>query len=156
VRRRAQAAVLERHADAAQVLTYITNTIFQDHRLEVDLRHFRDALAPTALDDEIPERVIEALLAQVEAMYPTVQEYYRFKARALRLTDFATYDLLAPYATAEVKVPFARAQTLVLESFAEVAPVFADSARAFFEERRIDAEPRPGKRDGAFCAGMLP
>jgi oligoendopeptidase F len=156
VRRRAQAAVLERHAQAAQVLTYITNTIFQDHRLEVDLRHFAGVLAPTALDDEIPERVIETLLAQVEAVYPTVQEYYRLKARALGLADFATYDLLAPYAAAEVRVPFARAQTLVLESFAEVAPVFADAARAFFEERRIDAEPRPGKRDGAFCAGMLP
>jgi oligoendopeptidase F len=156
VRRRAQAAVLERHAQHAQVLTYLTNTIFQDHKLETDLRHFPDVLAPTALDDEIPAPVIETLLAAVEERYPVVHEYYRLKARALGLGDFATCDLLAPYSDSERRVSFPDAQKLVLESFGQVATPFADAARAFFDERRIDAEPRPGKRDGAFCAGMLP
>jgi oligoendopeptidase F len=156
VRKRAQAAVLDKHAQHAQVLTYLTNTIFQDHKLETDLRKFPDVLAPTALDDEIPAPVIETLMSSVEERYPVVHEYYRLKARALGLGDFATYDLLAPYSESERQVSFADAQKLVLESFAQVAPPFADAARAFFDERRIDAEPRPGKRDGAFCAGMLP
>jgi oligoendopeptidase F len=30
----------------------------------------------------------------------------------------------------------------------------AGVARAFFDERRVDAEPRPGKRGGAFCASV--
>jgi oligoendopeptidase F len=156
IRRRAQAAVLERHAEHAQVLTYMSNTIFQDHALETQLRHFGDVLAPTALDDEIPAPVIETLLRAAEERYPVVHEYYRLKARALGLSDFATCDLLAPYGASERRVPFPEAERLVLEAFAEVAPPFADAARAFFAERRIDAEPRPGKRDGAFCAGMLP
>src|SRR5215831_5058259 len=156
VRRRAQAAVLERHAENAQVLNYITNTIFQDHRIEIGLRGYANVLAPTSLDDEIPETVIETLMRAVEDRYPVVHEYYRLKARALGLADFATYDLLAPYSASERQVSFPEAQTLVLESFAQVATPFADAARAFFDERRIDAEPRPGKRDGAFCAGMLP
>src|SRR5439155_201140 len=51
VRRRAQAAVLERHAGNAQVLNYITNTIFQDHGIEIGLRSYPNVLAPTRLDD---------------------------------------------------------------------------------------------------------
>jgi oligoendopeptidase F len=156
VRRSAQQAVLARHADSAQVLTYLTNTVFQDHRIETQLRRFASALAPTALDDEIPESVISALLVAVEERYPVVHEYYRLKARALGLRDFATYDVLAPYGASERRVTWDDAQKLVLESFRQVAAPFADAAEAFFTERRIDAEPRPGKRDGAFCAGMLP
>src|SRR5262249_27499801 len=115
----------------------------KDHKLETDLRQFPDVLAPTALDDEIPAPAIETLLASVEERYPIVHEYYRLKAHALGLADFATYDLLAPYSASERRVAFPDAQRLVLESFAQVAPPLADAARAFFDERRIDAEPRP-------------
>src|SRR5262249_4345687 len=156
VRRRAQAAVLERHAQHAQVLNYLTNVVFQDHRIEVGLRRYENVVAPTALDDELPQTAIETLMRAVEERYPVVHEYYRLKARALGLDDFATCDLLAPYGASERRVAFPEAQKLVLDAFAQVAQPFADAARGFFEEGRIDAEPRPGKRDGAFCAGMLP
>ena len=36
------------------------------------------------------------------------------------------------------------------------APELADTARAFFDERRIDAPVRPGKRGGAFCSYTVP
>ena len=35
-------------------------------------------------------------------------------------------------------------------------PSSADAARAFFDERWIDAPVRPGKRGGAFCAYTVP
>ena len=35
-------------------------------------------------------------------------------------------------------------------------PELADTARAFFDERRIDAPVRPGKRGGAFCSYTVP
>ena len=34
---------------------------------------------------------------------------------------------------------------MVLDSFAELAPEFADTARTFFDQPWIDARPRPGK-----------
>ena len=49
------------------------------------------------------------------------------KARALGLSDFATCDLLAPYSDSERRVSFPEAQKLVLESFAQVAPPFAEA-----------------------------
>ena len=41
---------------------------------------------------------------------------------------------------------------LIDASFGRFSPRIADLADGFFDERRIDAEPRSGKRGGAFCA----
>ena len=48
------------------------------------------------------------------------------------------------------------AKELVLASYAEFTPELGDPARAFFDERRIDAPPRPAKRGGAFAAYTVP
>ena len=53
-------------------------------------------------------------------------------------------------------IPWARAKDMVLESFAGFSGELADTARAFFDERRIDAPVRPGKRGGAFCSYTVP
>ncbi|HEY3354042.1 MAG TPA: M3 family oligoendopeptidase [Polyangia bacterium] len=156
VRRRASAAVLERHRDHAQVLVYVANTLWQDHRLEVDLRRFDGPMAPTLLDDELSRAGVEALMSAVESRYGLAHEYYRLKARALGIGDFATHDLLAPYAAESRRITWAEAQADVESAFAEVSPEMRAIARGFFAERRIDAEPRPGKRDGAFCSAMVP
>jgi oligoendopeptidase F len=53
-------------------------------------------------------------------------------------------------------IAWASAKEMVLDSFAGFAPELADTARAFFDERRIDAPVRPGKRGGAFCSYTVP
>lgn len=157
VRRAAHEAVLERFSQHEKVLTYLTNTLYQDHRLEIDLRRYATPMAPTILEDELVAEVVEALMSTVEAAYPVAQEYLRLKARALGLGgDFATHDLLAPYPGASRQVTWEAAQQEVLSAFEELSPAFARNARRFFDEARIDARPRAGKRDGAFCMGMVP
>jgi oligoendopeptidase F len=53
-------------------------------------------------------------------------------------------------------VRFDEARDEVLSAFDALSPRAKELAGGFFDEGRIDAEPRPGKRDGAFCAGMVP
>jgi oligoendopeptidase F len=80
----------------------------------------------------------------------------RLKAKALSLSDFSSHDVLAPLDTVERKVPFEEGRRLVLDAFGAFEPRFAAIAREFFDRRWLDVMPRPGKRDGAFCSGMLP
>jgi oligoendopeptidase F len=56
----------------------------------------------------------------------------------------------------EETIAWADAKDMVLESFAGFASELADAARAFFDDRRIDAPVRPGKRGGAFCSYTVP
>jgi oligoendopeptidase F len=44
----------------------------------------------------------------------------------------------------------------VLASYADFTPELGDPARAFFDDNRIDAPPRPAKRGGAFAAYTVP
>ncbi len=157
VRKAAHEGVLARFSQHEQVLTYLVNALYQDHKIESDLRGHASPIAATALDDELTPEVIEALMGTVERAYPAAQEYFTLKAGALDLAgDFRTHDLLAPYPGADRTVTWEAAQAEVLGAFSELAPELAARARRFFDERRIDARPRRGKRDGAFCMGMTP
>ncbi len=156
VRTRAHAQVLERFQREAPTIAYVVNTLYQDHRLENELRHYETPVTPTLLDDELPRATLDALMTAVEDHYPVAQEYFRLKARALGLDRLATHDVLAPYPSGERDVPWESARAEVLRGFASVDPQLGTLAEAFFTEGRIDAEPRAGKRDGAFCSGMVP
>ncbi len=156
VREEATRGVVKAHADREHVLTYIFNTVFEDHRQMVEVRHYPDPMAPTLLEEDLDPAVVEALLSASEANYRLAQRYYRTKARVLGLTDFSTHDLLAPYATEVKEVPFEEGKRIVLESFASFSPRFEAEARGFFDGRYIDVPPAPGKQGGAFCSGMRP
>lgn len=156
VREQATRALFQSYADRSHVLNYIFNTVYQDHAQDVAVRSYPSAIAPTLLSDDLSQDVIEALLSATEANYDIVQDYYRLKAKALNITDFASFDTLAPYAETVRKIPFAQGRDIVLETFGAFNPAFADIARRFFEGRWIDVPAAPGKRGGAFCAGMVP
>jgi oligoendopeptidase F len=148
--------VLERLRDESPLIAYILNTLYQDHRLETDLRRYPHPVAPTLLDDELPLATLDALMTAVESHYPVAQRYFSLKAKALGLDQLATHDVLAPYPDGEREVRFDEARDEVLAAFDALSPRAQELARGFFDEGRIDAEARPGKRDGAFCAGMVP
>jgi oligoendopeptidase F len=156
VRERAYRTFLETFAGQEVVLTGVFNAILQDHRLDCELRRYPDPVAPTHLDNEVRAETVETMMAATERRYPLAQEYFRLKARLLGLPRLKNTDLYAPLGAAPATIPFADAQALVLDSFAAFSPAFADRARAFFERRWIDAEVRPGKRLGAFCASPGP
>jgi oligoendopeptidase F len=54
------------------------------------------------------------------------------------------------------KIAYGDAVKMVLDSFNEFSPTVAGEAKRVFDDGHIDAEIRPGKRGGAFCAGILP
>lgn len=156
VREAATVGVLKTYAAQSHVLTYIFNTIYEDHRQTLQIRRYDDPMAPTLLDEDLEPEVIEALMSAVESHYPLVQRYYRTKAKVLGISDFASHDLMAPYGGVERQVPYGEAQRLVLDCFSSFSPDFSRRAQSFFEEGYIDVPPAPGKQSGAFCSGMRP
>jgi oligoendopeptidase F len=156
VRERAFTTFLDTHANHALVLTAIFNNIFLDHKIDCEMRRYPDVTLPTHLSNEIAPETVEAMMQAVERHYPLAQEYFRLKAQLLNVERLKNTDIYAPIEAEVEQLSFAQAQELILTAFGQFNEQFAALAADFFHKRWIDAEVRPGKRGGAFCAALSP
>jgi oligoendopeptidase F len=156
LRRQASESLFRVLSEHGLVLTFVYDTLVQDHLTMDRLRRFPHPMAARHLGNEIDAAAVDQMLAVSEANYGLAQEYFRLKARLLDLPRLMLYDQYAPVGEDLPRCDFGRAQRVVLEAFDRFSPVFAATARQFFERRWIDAELRPGKQDGAFCASPTP
>ena len=102
----------------------------------------------------IDRATLDAMLAAARAAFPTFRRYLHAKAKALHLQRLTWYDLFAPMGS-ETKVwSFATGADFIVEHFGSYSSRMADFAARAFREHWIDAEPRPGKRDGGYCLAL--
>jgi oligoendopeptidase F len=107
----------------------------------------------------VPDAVVDTLLDVCAEQAPLFHRYFKLKAGWLGLPNgkLRRYDLYAPLnKESSKKIAYGDAVEMVLDSFNEFSPIVAKEARRVFDDGHIDAEIRPGKRGGAFCAGILP
>jgi oligoendopeptidase F len=142
--------------DNARLLTYLFNTLVLDHRVDCGLRRFASPMGPRNLANEIPAGVVDALMTATERHHGVVQRYYRLKGKLLGLDQLYEYDRYAPISAEQPSCDWARARQIVLESYNAFSPKAGGIVGEFFEKRWIDAEPRPGKRGGAFSSSAVP
>ncbi|MGE0683609.1 MAG: M3 family metallopeptidase [Candidatus Binatia bacterium] len=156
LRERAFTTFLDTHANHSLVLTSIFNNIFLDHKIDCEMRQYQDVTLPTHLSNEIAPETVEAMMQTVERHYPLAQEYFRLKAQMLNVERLKNTDIYAPIEAEIEQFTFSQAQELILTAFGQFNEPFAALAADFFQKRWIDAEVRPGKRGGAFCAALSP
>jgi pepF/M3 family oligoendopeptidase len=112
---------------------------------------------PTPLDvalfaNNIDGETLDAMMTAAREFFPDLRRYLRAKAKALGVPTLAWYDLFAPVLEEEEgSWEFPAARAFVEEQFATYSDELAGLARRAFEGGWIDAEPREGKRGGAFC-----
>ena len=145
------------YAHEANVLGQIYANIVRDwHDEQVVLRGYASPIAVRNMSNDVPDRAVEALLEVSRQNAGTFQRYFRLKARWLGMDRLRRYDVYAPLATSDRKVPYADAVRSVLETLEEFHPRFAEYAQRVFSEGHLDGEIRKGKRGGAFCYTVLP
>jgi oligoendopeptidase F len=126
------------------------------HNEYVGLRGYSSPIAARNVDNDVPDRAVEALLEVARANAPVFHRYFRLKAHWLGLPRLRRYDLYAPLATSDREVPYEAAVESVLSTFQGFHPTFGDMAERVFREGHIDSELRKGKRSGAFCSTVTP
>ena len=156
VRQAAHDGLYEALAKAGPVLTFAYDTLIQDKRTMDRLRGFADPMASRHLGNEIPATAVMAMMQAVEQAYPIAQAWFRTKARLLGLPQLMIYDQYAPLDQRERAVLWVDARRLVEESYDAIDPGFGAIAREVFAQNWIDAEPRDGKRGGAYCSYPSP
>jgi len=151
VRRRAYEAELQAWERHALPIASALNSIKGETLRLAHKRGWASPLEQALFENAIDAQTLDALQSAVREALPDFRRYLRAKARALELERLAWYDLFAPLSAAGRAWSFEEARAFILEVFGGYSPRLQDLAERAFREGWIDAEPRPGKRDGAFC-----
>jgi oligoendopeptidase F len=151
-RKQAATGLAKALEERTPVLALAFNTLAFEKQVEDRWRKYADPAASRHLANEVDADAVEALEAAVVEGYPRVSHrYYKLKAKIMGRTTLDYWDRNAPLDTAQPRAyGWDEAKAMVLDSFSDLAPKFADTAQIFFAQPWIDARPRAGKQSGAY------
>jgi pepF/M3 family oligoendopeptidase len=114
-------------------------------------RGWGTALDAALRDARIDRATLDAMMTAAHESFPDWRRYLRAKARALGVEQLAWYDLFAPVGGSGRPWTFDEGADFIVTRFGAYSPKLQAFARRAFDNHWIDAEPRAGKEDGAFC-----
>jgi oligoendopeptidase F len=117
-------------------------------------RKYASPMDSSLINNDTQEVIIGNLLKTIEEGAASYRRYLKLKTKLMALPVLGNHDIMAPLdESIELKVTFQQAQDLVIQAYTRFDPQYASAVKEIFEKRHINATPRFGKRNGAFCAG---
>jgi len=121
------------------------------------LRGYESPLEETLIKSRLDRETLEAMVTAMKESLPSFRKFYLKKAEKLgHKKGLPFYDLFAPTGESDMRFTYEEARDFVVKNFRTFSNKLADFADNAFENRWIDAEPREGKRGGAFCSNIHP
>lgn len=117
-------------------------------------RGWQSSLENALFFANIDQQALDAMLTAARESFPHFRRYMQAKAKALCTALLAWFDVFAPLSSEEASWPYDKAEIFVEKQFRDYSDKMGDFAARAFREKWIDAEPRMGKRDGAYCSGF--
>ena len=141
-------------AQEADLFATILNRIAGFRLQSYKMRNWEQPLTELLEQNRISEASLKAMMEALDQYRDLFHAYYARKiAQAERVTgewhDFETNT----YRSAR-HVPFEMAETIVTTQFKRLNPQLGAFAENVFSEGWVDAENRPGKAEGGFCAAF--
>jgi oligoendopeptidase F len=156
VRQQLASAVTAGLEPGLRTRAFLFNTLLLDKSVDDRLRGYPSWISSRNLANEASDESVQALVDAVVDNYSIAQRWYTLKARVLGLDKLADYDRMASVATADRDIGWAEGTRIVRDAYASFSPELAGIVDRFLDESWIDAPIRPGKRGGAFAAGVSP
>lgn len=150
IRRRAYEAELAAWHGVREPLAACLNSVKGTVNTLNRRRGRTDALHEPLAQARIDRETLEAMLGAMQDSFPAFRRYFRAKARLLGKTALPWWDLFAPVGQSETRYTYAEARGFILAQFSTFSDRLVSLARRAFDQNWIDAEPRDGKRGGAF------
>lgn len=120
-----------------------------------EMRGYDSPLQQTLIDSRMDEQILDAMLSAIEESLPVFQRFYRKKAELLgHENGLPFYDLYAPVGSVNKTYTYEDASAFIVKNFRTFSNKLGNYADNAFKKRWIDAEPREGKRGGAFCVNL--
>ncbi len=150
-RRRAFEAELAAWEDSRVPIAAALNSIKGEVNTLARRRGWDSALEIALFEANIDRATFDAMMDSAEESFPDFRHYLHLKAGSLEVDRLAWYDIEAPVGKAARRWSYQEATEFIIEQFGTFSPKLSGLAQRAFDRDWIDAEPRNGKRDGAFC-----
>lgn len=116
-------------------------------------RKYSSPMESSIISNDTEQATIDNLLCNIEEGSKQYRRYLKLKAELMGLPVLGNHDIIAPLPdSSELKFSFKEAQNLITRAYARFDEQYASAVKEMFEKQHIDAAPRFGKRNGAFCA----
>ena len=125
------------------------------HAVIIDRRRgWPGTLASGLWENRVTPAILEAMQTAARESFPDFRRFLTAKAHVHGHPGaLPWWDLVAPVPGAAA-YNWSEAEAVVAAAFATFKPRLRELAAQAFRERWVDAEPRPGKRGGAFCMAI--
>lgn len=151
VRKRAYEAELQAWESVREPLAAALNGVKGSAATLNKKRGRVDALH-TALDQaRIDRETLQTMLNAMQEVFPTFRRYLRAKAKRFGHDALPWWDMFAPTGSTQRRFTWVEREKFILTQFRGFSERLAALAQRAFDHNWIDAEPRDGKRGGAFC-----
>ena len=155
LRKRAMRIFLERYRKDRVIIESLYNTVVRDWDTEAKLRGYEKPISMRNFENEVDDETVQKLIEVTTDRYGILQRYYEWKSKELG-EELTPADVYAPVGEVDREFSFEEAEEIVLRAYYGFSDRVGRIVEEFFEERRIDAFPKKGKRGGAFCSYSVP
>ncbi len=116
-------------------------------------RKFDNAMHQSLIDSDLEQSIIDNLMKTIENNVGLYRRYLNYKATLMNLPKLGCEDVVAPLSDSpNKKIEWDSAKELILQAYGNVDKEFKKIVEDMYEKSHIDASPRYGKRNGAFCS----
>ena len=151
MRKRAYEAEIPAWKRAEVPITAAMNSIKGEVAALAHRRGWDTPLDAALFDHGIDRPILEAMHTATRESFPDFRRYLQAKARVLGKPSLPWYDVEGPIGNVSRPWSYAESRAFIEQGFGRFSSVLRDLAQRAFDESWIDAEPRDGKVDGAFC-----
>ena len=116
-------------------------------------RKFDNAMHQSLIASDLDQSTVDNLMKTIENNVGLYRRYLNFKTSLLNLPKLGCEDIMAPLPdSSHKKIEWDLAKDLILQAYENVDEEFMKIIEDMYEKSHIDASPRYGKRNGAFCS----
>jgi oligoendopeptidase F len=143
-------ALQEKAPEAASIYNEMVGSRLEDHKQD-HVDYLDDSLAANGISGA----TLQAMWDAVDAHLDGFSAYLTIKAKEHRKEKLSWLELMTSPEDASPKVPFPQAIEGILTSLKTIDPKMTDFVKEALSNGWVDAEARPGKPSGGFCAPFL-
>lgn len=121
------------------------------------MRGYNSPLEETLIKSRMDQETLDAMFTAMKESLPVFHKFFKKKGQLLgHENGLAFHDMFAPIGEMNKTYSYKDTQEYIVKNFNTFSSKLANFADNAFENRWIDAQPKEGKRGGAFCSNIHP